>query len=61
LEGLAMEYVGILCGHGAYFMAIWYILLPFDIFLVYFSGFGTCTKINLATLAERERGSVYLL
>jgi hypothetical protein len=39
LEGLAIEDVGIFCGHLVYFVAIWYILWPFGIFygyLVYF-------------------------
>jgi hypothetical protein len=47
LEGLAIEDVGtymyILHGHLVYFMAIWYILLPFGIcygYLVYFPRLG---------------------
>jgi hypothetical protein len=32
LEGLGIENVGIFCGHLEYFMAIWNISWPFDIF-----------------------------
>jgi hypothetical protein len=35
LEGLAMEDVGIFCGHLVYFMAIWQILRLFGIFYGY--------------------------
>jgi hypothetical protein len=39
LESLAMEDVGLFCGHLVYFTAIWSILQPFGLFyshLVYF-------------------------
>jgi hypothetical protein len=42
LEGSGTENVGIYFSHFKYFPAIWYILLPFDIFyghLVYFPPF----------------------
>jgi hypothetical protein len=51
LDGLAMEDVGIFCGHLVSFTAIWYILKPFGLFygyLLYFSGFGMLHQEYLA-------------
>jgi hypothetical protein len=47
LEGLEMDYVGIVCGHLVYFAAIWYVLWSLGMF---FPVLVCCNKENLATL-----------
>jgi hypothetical protein len=47
--GLAMEVVGIFCGHLVYFMAIWSILRPLGILYVYlacFTRFGMFSRLK---------------
>jgi hypothetical protein len=71
LEGLALEYVGIIFGRLVYFIAIWSISWLFGIFyghLVYFmvnwyifQRLVCCIKINLATLGCERRLEVKIL
>jgi hypothetical protein len=48
-----LKQVGLFCDKSVYFMAIWYILLPFGIF----SHFGMLYLKYLATLALKESHS----
>jgi hypothetical protein len=51
-----MEDLAILNGHLVYFMAIWFIIWLFGIV---FPGLVSCTKRNLATLAEKLEESFW--